>query len=228
MGCELAEVGSGDAPIVERSRCRDECAVWTHRNRAEVPDFVRRASPPERLLDRDVRHRRAGLESDVRVGGPRAEDDDKMDFNQAFADWTVYEDGGNSLTIRGGRQELEFGASRLLSARPITVSLTSTGAFERYAADGTLLTQVGMQSSQGVVVAQQGTEAAYSIYGVTDLQDQQTGTNVTIKGADITREEGCCHPTSGTLEISSADVPHTLAMDDDPLLSMISDTTRIV
>lgn len=52
-----------------------------------------------------------------RVGGPRAEDDDKADFNQAFADWTVYADGEDSFTVRAGRQELEFGASRLLSAR---------------------------------------------------------------------------------------------------------------
>jgi hypothetical protein len=52
-----------------------------------------------------------------RVGGPRAEDDDDLDVNQAFADWTAYEEGTDSLTLRAGRQELEFGASRLLSAR---------------------------------------------------------------------------------------------------------------
>ncbi len=52
-----------------------------------------------------------------RVNGPRAEDEDALDFNQAFADWTFHADGEDSLTVRAGRQELEFGASRLLSAR---------------------------------------------------------------------------------------------------------------
>jgi len=52
-----------------------------------------------------------------RVGGPRAEDDDDLDFNQAFLDWTAYANGEDSLMLRAGRQELEFGASRLLSAR---------------------------------------------------------------------------------------------------------------
>jgi hypothetical protein len=52
-----------------------------------------------------------------RNGGPRAEDDDALDFNQAFVDWTAYTNGENQFTLRAGRQELEFGASRLLSAR---------------------------------------------------------------------------------------------------------------
>lgn len=52
-----------------------------------------------------------------RVGGPRAEDEDDLDFNQAFVDATLHAEGDNYFTLRSGRQELEFGASRLLSAR---------------------------------------------------------------------------------------------------------------
>jgi hypothetical protein len=52
-----------------------------------------------------------------RLGGPRAEDEDDADFNQAFADLELYRDGEQHATLRLGRQELEFGASRLLSAR---------------------------------------------------------------------------------------------------------------
>lgn len=52
-----------------------------------------------------------------RVGGPRLEDEDDLDINQAFVDWTPWSQGENSFTLRVGRQELEFGASRLLSAR---------------------------------------------------------------------------------------------------------------
>jgi hypothetical protein len=52
-----------------------------------------------------------------RVGGPRPEDDDKLDFNQAFVDWTFYDVDGDYMTVRAGRQEMEFGMSRLISAR---------------------------------------------------------------------------------------------------------------
>ena len=52
-----------------------------------------------------------------RNSGPRPQDDDDLDFNQAFADWTFYSDGDDHATLRAGRQELEFGASRLISAR---------------------------------------------------------------------------------------------------------------
>lgn len=52
-----------------------------------------------------------------RLNGPRAEDEDDADINQAFVDVEMYGDGAENATLRAGRHELEFGASRLLSAR---------------------------------------------------------------------------------------------------------------
>ncbi len=52
-----------------------------------------------------------------RRGGPRREDEDDVDLNQGFVDWTPYRAGDDHVTLRAGRQELEFGLSRLLSTR---------------------------------------------------------------------------------------------------------------
>jgi hypothetical protein len=52
-----------------------------------------------------------------RVGGPRLEDEDDLDLNQAFVDWTFLRKGSSHAVLRLGRQELEFGMSRLISAR---------------------------------------------------------------------------------------------------------------
>lgn len=52
-----------------------------------------------------------------RVGGPRATDEDRLDFNQAFLDMKLPVADGEKLTLRMGRQELSFGSSRLVSFR---------------------------------------------------------------------------------------------------------------
>ena len=53
---------------------------------------------------------------DNREGGPRASDADEFDLQQAFADFRIPLRGGegNSLTLRGGRQELTYGAQRVI------------------------------------------------------------------------------------------------------------------
>jgi len=59
---------------------------------------------------------KSGLE-DGRNGGPRPTDEDRLDFNQAFVDFSG---GGNhvwTLTTRVGRQELLYGSSRLIAVR---------------------------------------------------------------------------------------------------------------
>jgi len=49
-----------------------------------------------------------------RNGGPRPNDRDEVDLEQGFADWKISLAGQTDLTLRGGRQYLEFGAARLL------------------------------------------------------------------------------------------------------------------
>lgn len=52
-----------------------------------------------------------------RSGGARPADLDKLDLHQAFADVAVVKKEAFSVTVRAGRQEAEFGSSRLVSVR---------------------------------------------------------------------------------------------------------------
>lgn len=52
-----------------------------------------------------------------RYGGPRAFDEDRLDIHQLFGDWRWRVKDSGAHTFRIGRQELEFGASRVISAR---------------------------------------------------------------------------------------------------------------
>jgi len=59
----------------------------------------------------------SGLE-DGRPGGPRGPDEDKLDWHQLFVDFrgTL---GSDEVTLRAGRQELLYGAQRLVSVRDL-------------------------------------------------------------------------------------------------------------
>jgi hypothetical protein len=52
-----------------------------------------------------------------RTGGPRPVDEDEADLHQAFMDWRATFGSGRTLTLRVGRQEMNFGSSRLISVR---------------------------------------------------------------------------------------------------------------
>jgi hypothetical protein len=51
-----------------------------------------------------------------RNGGSRPTDEDKADVHQAFFDYKIYYNEKRSFSLRVGRQEVEFGAGRLISA----------------------------------------------------------------------------------------------------------------
>lgn len=59
---------------------------------------------------------KSGIEMD-RKGGPRPADEDHLDVHQAFVDAGLWQSRNNSLTLRIGRQEVEFGSARLVSSR---------------------------------------------------------------------------------------------------------------
>lgn len=59
---------------------------------------------------------KSGLLADRR-GGARPVDLDKLDLHQAFADYAIFGGEKNSLTVRVGRQEVEFGSSRFVAVR---------------------------------------------------------------------------------------------------------------
>ncbi|HLW52430.1 MAG TPA: alginate export family protein [Candidatus Angelobacter sp.] len=57
----------------------------------------------------------SGLE-DGRNGGPRLTDEDILDLHQAFGELVLLKDTNSRLALRIGRQEVEFGAGRLIGA----------------------------------------------------------------------------------------------------------------
>jgi hypothetical protein len=59
---------------------------------------------------------KSGIETG-RVGGPRPTDEDRLDVHQAFLDVTGGMDASFTLTARLGRQEMQYGSARLVSAR---------------------------------------------------------------------------------------------------------------
>jgi hypothetical protein len=55
-----------------------------------------------------------------RFGGPRSSDVNRQDFYQAFVEGTFPLGANTSLTLRGGRQAIAFGAQRLIGASDFT------------------------------------------------------------------------------------------------------------
>jgi hypothetical protein len=59
---------------------------------------------------------RSALENG-RKNGPRPIDEDQLNIQNLFADVKLWNRSSSSLTLRGGRQELNYGAGRLISVR---------------------------------------------------------------------------------------------------------------
>jgi Alginate export len=71
---------------------------------------------------------RSALENG-RENGPRPIDEDKLNVQNLFADAIVWTKAPNSLTLRIGKQEIDYGSSRLISVRDgPNVRLYFTGA----------------------------------------------------------------------------------------------------
>ena len=59
---------------------------------------------------------RSGLENG-RKNGPRPMDEDQLNVQNIFVDFIPYKSGSSSLSVRLGRQELQYGSGRLLDVR---------------------------------------------------------------------------------------------------------------
>ena len=54
---------------------------------------------------------------DGRINGPRGIDEDQLNVQNLFLDVNLYQKKDKKLTIRAGRQELDYGSGRLISVR---------------------------------------------------------------------------------------------------------------
>lgn len=76
---------------------------------------------------------RSGLE-DGRNNGPRGIDEDKLNIQNLFMDYVLYIKSGRKLTLRVGRQEIQYGSGRLIDVREgLNLRLYFDGAKLAYA-----------------------------------------------------------------------------------------------
>ena len=54
---------------------------------------------------------------DGRANGPRPIDEDRLNVQNLFVDAVVFQKENKAITIRGGRQEIDYGSGRLISVR---------------------------------------------------------------------------------------------------------------
>ncbi len=95
--------------------------------------------------------------------------------------------------------------SRLYGSPPVAVSTSGSGTLELYDAAGSPLTQLAVQSSQGLVLGSDPEPSSYRVYGVVRVTDQNLGQAATLSGSDILHQESCCQPTAGELTVSAED-----------------------
>ncbi len=118
----------------------------------------------------------SGLIND-RNGGPRPTDKDNLDLHQAFFDYRFYHTKKRSLTIRVGRQEVEFGSGRLISASEGTNIRRSFDAIRP-------IYKQGKWTANGLLAKLVGTERGVfddlpinnqTFWGVGAVRSRQTG-----------------------------------------------------
>ncbi len=83
---------------------------------------------------------------------------------------------------------------------PTGFSISTTGQVQRFGSGGTVTsdrTYTGMQTFSSVSLA----AGSYTVSGTLTMQDQAGGSAV-LTGMGLTRDDGCCKPTGGTLSVS--------------------------
>jgi len=95
----------------------------------------------------------SGLENG-RNGGPRATDEDKLEFHQAFIDYKASGDAWHFVTFRLGRQEFEYGSGRLFGASEL---LNVRRSFDGFRVTG----QAGSWTFHGIVAKPAETNAGF-------------------------------------------------------------------
>ena len=83
---------------------------------------------------------------------------------------------------------------------PTGFAVTTTGEVQRFASGGTMTSDrnyTGTQTYSSVSLA----DGTYTVGGTLNVQDQSGGSAV-LMGMGLTRADGCCKPTGGTLSVT--------------------------
>jgi hypothetical protein len=123
----------------------------------------------------------------------------EVDFSSTVTDLSYTSTTGvqlvlPSLTIIGSY-------TRTIGGPPSSMTASMDGRIERYSPDGDpimLATVRGTQTLTPLLLANTG----FSAEGTMTLQDTIGGRTIVASGTELTRSDGCCRPTSGTLQIN--------------------------
>ena len=90
--------------------------------------------------------------------------------------------------------------TRLLDAPPSVLTLNSQGRIERYDAKGSAQSRTTFSGLQTLTLL--GANGGFRVDGTLSLQDEIGARSSSATGVGLTRAEGCCYPTGGSLDIS--------------------------
>jgi hypothetical protein len=84
-------------------------------------------------------------------------------------------------------------------AAPAAIALDIEGSVERYDASGTAVSNVQLSGGQTLTLL--GVETGFVVNGTLTMQDSVKNRQASVTATEVTRAEGCCYPTSGSLDI---------------------------
>jgi hypothetical protein len=93
--------------------------------------------------------------------------------------------------------------TRALDAPPSLLTINSQGRIERYDAKGTAKSKAGFSGMQTLTLL--GANGGFRVDGTLTLQDEIGNRSANATSVGLTRAEGCCYPTSGSLDVSHSD-----------------------
>lgn len=94
--------------------------------------------------------------------------------------------------------------TRTLGGPPSTLSASVDGRVERYDPDGELLMRITVRGTQTLTPALLAS-AGYSVDGVLTFEDELESRTLQATANGLTRSDGCCRPTGGTVQVTGAE-----------------------
>jgi hypothetical protein len=93
--------------------------------------------------------------------------------------------------------------TRLLDAPPSLLTINSQGRIERHDEKGAARSKITFSGMQTLTML--GANGGFRVDGTLTLQDDLGSGSANVTSVGLTRTEGCCYPTSGSLEVARSD-----------------------
>jgi hypothetical protein len=93
--------------------------------------------------------------------------------------------------------------TRKLDTPPAVLTINSQGRIERYDEQGAALSKTTFSGSQTLTLS--GANGGFHVDGALTLEDAVAARTASVTSTDLSRAEGCCYPTSGSVAVVHAD-----------------------